>query len=210
MRFYISDLHFFHESLNVQMDRRGFASAEEMNEYMISRWNSRIRSVDDVVILGDFSVGRGPGTGEVLRRLKGTKYLISGNHDRFLEEKGFDRSLFGWIEPYRELHDHKRKVILSHYPIMCYNGQYRRDDQGQPKTYMLYGHVHDTFDETLVDAFQKRTRNCLRETRGSGEMLPIPCQMINCFCMFSDYVPMTLDEWIEIDRKRRDARKEIL
>lgn len=29
--------------------------------------------------------------------------------------------------------------------------------------------------------------------------------MINCFCMFSDYQPMTLDEWIEIDRKRRKA-----
>lgn len=27
--------------------------------------------------------------------------------------------------------------------------------------------------------------------------------MINCFCMFSDYVPFTLDEWIEVDRKRR-------
>lgn len=27
--------------------------------------------------------------------------------------------------------------------------------------------------------------------------------MINCFCMFSDYVPLTLDEWIEVDRKRR-------
>ena len=27
--------------------------------------------------------------------------------------------------------------------------------------------------------------------------------MINCFCMFSNYQPMTLDEWIEVDRKRR-------
>ena len=33
---------------------------------------------------------------------------------------------------------------------------------------------------------------------------PIPCNMINCFCMFSNYQPMTLDEWIEIDGKRRD------
>ena len=31
--------------------------------------------------------------------------------------------------------------------------------------------------------------------------------MINCFCMFSDYVPLTLDEWIEVDRKRRDGMK---
>lgn len=31
--------------------------------------------------------------------------------------------------------------------------------------------------------------------------------MINCFCMFSDYVPLTLDEWIEVDRKRRAVIK---
>ena len=28
--------------------------------------------------------------------------------------------------------------------------------------------------------------------------------MINCFCMFSDYVPLTLDEWIQADKKRRE------
>ena len=31
----------------------------------------------------------------------------------------------------------------------------------------------------------------------------IPCNRINCFCMYSDYTPLTLDEWIEFDRKRR-------
>ena len=42
-------------------------------------------------------------------------------------------------------------------------------------------------------------------SRHSTEPEPIPCNMINCFCMFSDYQPMTLDEWIEIDGKRRKA-----
>lgn len=27
--------------------------------------------------------------------------------------------------------------------------------------------------------------------------------MINCFCMFSDYTPLSLDEWIEVDARRR-------
>jgi hypothetical protein len=30
----------------------------------------------------------------------------------------------------------------------------------------------------------------------------IPCQMINCFCMRSDYRPLTLDEWIALDRAK--------
>ena len=43
-----------------------------------------------------------------------------------------------------------------------------------------------------------------RQVRGSEELVTIPCRMINGFCMFSDYVPLTLDEWIEVDRKRRE------
>jgi hypothetical protein len=68
---------------------------------------------------------------------------------------------------------------------------------------MLYGHVHNTFDEYLVNEYQERLSNYKRPVFGSDEMVTIPCQMINCFCMFSDYVPLTLDEWIEVDRKRR-------
>ena len=35
MRYYISNLHFFHENMNTKMDKRGFESVEAMNEYMI-------------------------------------------------------------------------------------------------------------------------------------------------------------------------------
>ena len=75
---------------------------------------------------------------------------------------------------------------------------------------MLYGHVHDTYDEYLIDEFQRQTRASTRPVLGKSgeeEMVSIPCQMINCFCMFSDYVPLTLDEWIEVDRKRRAIMK---
>ena len=36
------------------------------------------------------------------------------------------------------------------------------------------------------------------------EKHPIPCNMINCFCMFSDYIPLTLDDWIRLDKGRRE------
>ena len=54
MRFYIADLHFFHTNMNYEMDMRGFENAEQMNEYMIARWNGRVRKNDEVMILGDF------------------------------------------------------------------------------------------------------------------------------------------------------------
>ena len=56
---------------------------------------------------------------------------------------------------YAELNDNRRKVVLSHYPIACYNGQYRRDENGNPKTYMLHGHIHKTQDQQLLDAYQE-------------------------------------------------------
>lgn len=207
MRYYISDLHFFHGSMNDRMDCRGFENVESMNEYMIQQWNSRVRHGDEVVVLGDFSVARGKETNEILRRLKGKKYLIAGNHDKFLKDKDFDSSLFKWIRPYAELNDNKRLVVLSHYPIMCYNGQYRLAEDGKPKAYMLYGHLHDTWDEECVRDYVNKIHNHLNLLGGrdNKKLVSMPCEMINCFCMYSDYVPLTLDEWIEIRKAQLTA-----
>lgn len=202
MRYYIADCHFYHEQLNTMMDKRGFHSVEEMNDYMIKQWNLKVKKNDEVVILGDLSLGTPEQTNELLKRLNGRLYLILGNHDRFLKNKAYDTSRFVWIKPYEELHDRKRKVILCHYPVMCYNGQYKRDENGDPVTYMLYGHVHDTTDQRLLDQFQEITRNT-QAVGFDGVPRNINCNMINCFCKYSDYVPLSLDEWIECDRKRR-------
>ena len=58
MRYYISDLHFYHENLNYQMDHRGFSNAAEMNAHMIHQWNSRIRDKDEVVVRDSASAER--------------------------------------------------------------------------------------------------------------------------------------------------------
>ena len=191
MRYYISDCHFGHENMNTRMDTRGFASAQEMDEYMIKQWNKKVRKNDEVVILGDLSWGDGNYTNTILKRLNGRKFLIKGNHDRrYLEDKNFDKTLYERIESYAEINDNNKKIICCHYPVFCYNGQYRKLPSGEPKSYMLYGHVHDTQDQRLVECFQQITKNT--QVRDEN----IPCNMINCFCMYSDYTPLTLDEWI--------------
>lgn len=190
MRYYISDLHFYHDALNRVMDCRGFRDEQDMNEYMITQWNRKVRKNDEVVVLGDLSMEKWEKTKQVVDRLKGKIYLIQGNHDRFVKDKDFDDSRFVWVRSYAEMHDNGRKVILSHYPVMCYNGQNRLSKHGNPKTYMLHGHVHDTLDQRLLEQFQEMTRNTMR-----GDA-PIPCNLLNCFCMYSDYQPLGLDEWI--------------
>lgn len=203
-KLYIADLHFYHNNLNHQMDRRGFSGYEEMNAHMIRQWNGHVTKKDEVYILGDFAISRGKPANEILRQLNGKKYLIEGNHDTFLADRNFDRSLFEWIRPYAEIRDHKRQVILSHYPVFCYKGQYRMTPEGHPLTFMLYGHVHNTHDEQLVNQFIRITRSTKVRSKNQAQEHPIPCCMINCFCMFSDYIPLTLDDWILLDSKRRE------
>lgn len=207
MRYYIADCHFWHQALNEHMDCRGFPSVEAMNEHMIERWNSRVRPGDEVVILGDLSWENAEKTRQITDRLNGRLFLVRGNHDRFLKDAAFDPSRFEWIRDYAELNDERRKVILSHYPIACYNGQYRRDAQGDARTYMLHGHIHNTKDQELLDRYQDMVCSETAADPG-GISRPIPCHLINCFCQFSGYVPLTLDEWIETDRKRREKLKE--
>lgn len=204
MRYYIADLHFFHAAMNDRMDHRGFGSMEEMNEYMIMKWNKKVKRNDEVFIIGDLSWGTAEETNALLKRLNGKLYLIQGNHDIFLSKRKMDLTLFQWVKSYEEVSDNKRKVVLCHYPIICYNGQYRLDKDGNPKTYMLYGHVHDTMDQKLIEQFQEIMRSTV-VINAQEQQQHIPCNLINCFCVYSDYEPLSLDEWIALDEKRRGA-----
>lgn len=205
MNFYIADCHFGHDKAR-ELDGRPFSTVEEMDEVMIERWNSVVtRKKDEVVILGDFCFGKGERANELLHRLNGKKYLVTGNHDRlFLRDKKFDPSLFEWIKPYAERKDNGRKLVLCHYPIICYNGQYHGDS-----TYMLYGHVHNTKDYQNVLRFREESTQITYHAKGKagsiGEERSLACNMINCFAGFSDYRPLTLDEWIRLDLEQRET-----
>ncbi|MBO4457568.1 MAG: metallophosphoesterase family protein [Butyrivibrio sp.] len=198
MIYYIADCHFFHNALNDKMDKRGFKSCEEMNEYMIERWNNKVTNADTVVILGDLSLGSVEETNDLIHRLKGKLCLITGNHDKYVKSSNFDRDRFEWIDNYRQITDSQKKVICSHYPIPFYDGQYRKKHNGEPKTYMLYGHVHETRDEVLMKKIIELIQSTTYHPIGSEDECKIPCNMINCFCMRSDYEPLTLSEWIKL------------
>ena len=47
-------------------------------------------------------------------------------------------------------------------------------------------------------------------TDPSFEILLIAYQMINCFCMYSDYTLLTLEEWVECDKKRKGCGENVL
>lgn len=138
MKYYTSDLHLFHNNI-IKYEDRPFNNVEEMNDYIIYKWNSKVKPTDEVYILGDFAFCSGKQANELLSKLNGKKYLIKGNHDSFLKDKDFDKSNFEWIRDYTTIKDNKRKVVLFHYPIAVWDCQHH-------DSIHLYGHVHSNKD----------------------------------------------------------------
>ena len=54
MKYYISDLHLFHENA-IEFDHRPFTSLQEMHNAILKNWNERVTNGDMVYILGDVS-----------------------------------------------------------------------------------------------------------------------------------------------------------
>ena len=111
----VSDTHFGHEKTCTVFKRadgtplRPFASAEEMDEVMVSRWNERVKPEDKVYHLGDVVINRK--SLRILERLNGDKVLIKGNHDIF--------KLPDYLEYFREIRAYHvmNGLILSHVPV---------------------------------------------------------------------------------------------
>lgn len=193
MIYYIADLHLCHSNINDKLDKRGFENVEEMNKFIIQQWNSKVKKDDEVIILGDLSWAKGNQTNELLRKLNGIKCLIRGNHDKnYLNDSNFDRSLFKWVKDKAELSDNGRRVVCSHYPEIFYNGQYRG-------AYMMYGHIHNTQDQKLLEHLLEIAKE-YTYTNKFGDECHIPFNLINCFCMYSNYIPLSLDEWVALQK----------
>lgn len=173
MNFYISDTHFGHKissSIN-----RPFDSIEEMDEALIERWNEVVGDDDTVYILGDFSWYKEDETLAILDRLAGHKVLVKGNYDRISPNvaKKFDQRC-----EYLEINDGNERVIMSHYPMSFWNGQFR-------DTVHLFGHVHNSHQNNY----------CLSVQRELKQLQNIPMRMYNVGCMMEmmDYTPQTLE-----------------
>lgn len=59
---------------------RGFSSADEHDNHIISNWNKIITKKDVVWILGDITMEKGDYA--ILDRLNGLKKVVLGNHDK--------------------------------------------------------------------------------------------------------------------------------
>lgn len=75
-----SDHHFGHKNI-IAYEDRPFSSIEEMDAYMIERWNKTVAPDDTVYHLGDFALSSRQHIIELIEQLNGRIVLILGNHD---------------------------------------------------------------------------------------------------------------------------------
>ena len=119
-----SDWHFNH-SKPFLYKTRGFDSVEEMNETIITKYNSLVKPKDEVYILGDLCLGGAnklEENRELLSRLNGYFHIIRGNHDT------------------DNLKYNKQHFYLSHYPSLT--GTYDKEKPLKQKLLNICGHSH--------------------------------------------------------------------
>lgn len=129
-----ADTHFGHANLmGPRMSRpRPFASIEAHDEYLIARWNDRIRPDDEVWHLGDFAYGCSAAhCRAVFARLAGRKRLVWGNHDASQVRD------LPWESQHErvEISAGGRTFVLSHYAQRTWN-------KAHYGALHLYGHSH--------------------------------------------------------------------
>jgi len=185
LNYYIADLHIGHSNI-INFDERPFKNTKEMEETLVNNWNNKVTKDDVVYILGDFCWSTEPDWIRILDKLNGEKVLIRGNHD--LKHPSAElKKRFRQICDYKEITDHRRRIIMSHYPIMFYRASYGKD------VWHFCGHTHNHTNEEY-----KRQKYVWDLVTNRKEDFDNRAHIVNVGCMmdYMDYTPRTADELI--------------
>lgn len=137
--FFTSDLHLSHANV-IRYSNRPFSSVDEMNETIIENWNSVVKQNDVVYILGDVSFEKDQAVRDsMLKRLKGEKHLITGNHDKGLLKTGWQKHFVSMAD-LRTVNipdgsPRGQKIVLCHYAMRTW-------EQSHYGVIQLHGHSH--------------------------------------------------------------------
>jgi len=127
--FFIADPHFGHHGI-ISYENRPFETVREMDEALIANWNRVVGKQDKVYLLGDISFYQDEVTAKLIKRLKGIKYLVLGNHDnpnvKRYYEMGFHR-----------VYDYP--IILDGFWMLSHEPLYTNTNMPYAN---IFGHVH--------------------------------------------------------------------
>lgn len=132
MIYFTSDQHFGHNNI-IKYCNRPFSNTKEMNEGIITNFNSKVKTGDTTYHLGDFSFCGKIETERIFRQLNGNHILIIGNHD-YSRIKNYV-GLFSDMKHIHEFKHNNHYSVLCHFPMLTWH----RRNRG---SFMLHGHEH--------------------------------------------------------------------
>lgn len=125
MIYFCSDWHFNHNKEFIYK-ARGYNSIEQMNEAIITNYNSLVQPNDICYVLGDLCLGGADllqKNKALIERLNGNIIVLLGNHDTNNRMEMY-RTCSNIIEicGYATMLKYKKfNFFLSHYPTVCEN-----------------------------------------------------------------------------------------
>ena len=141
-----SDTHFSHKP-EFLWGPRGFSSAKEMNEIIVEKWNSIVKSDDIIYHLGDMALTDTVDAITYIKKLNGFIWWIRGNHDSRSKVEEITKeckniSLISnpeasWATMFK--YNNKITCYLSHYPTLTANYDEKHFNQ---HVIALHGHTH--------------------------------------------------------------------
>lgn len=136
-----SDTHYNHANILSFFDYQGnrtreFDNVDQMNEFLIDKWNSVVKPGDIVYHLGDVMFGDKDKFKKDWPKFNGSKRLLVGNHDdiQFLSNGGFFKKTLYW----RMFTEHN--LIFHHVPLHPMS-LFRGKDLEAP-LFNVHGHTH--------------------------------------------------------------------
>lgn len=135
----IGDLHFSHPNIIHYCARPfSFSDVNEMNNVLIENWNNVVDDMNVVYFLGDFDTR--DSVGYWIKRIKGKKIFIEGNHDVIKNKDGtiIRHKIHGAFHD-KTLNYHGYEFYLVHDPHEI-PVEWRRNN---PTGWVIHGHKHD-------------------------------------------------------------------
>ena len=148
MFFFIADTHFGHGAI-IDLCHRPFRRSEEMDRFIVNRWNEKVSRNDTVYVVGDlFYKHKDPE--KILKQLKGKKRLLVGNHDGGWLNRMNASRYFLSVDHFIETSDGKHTLVLCHYPLMSWKHEL--------KSYMIHGHIHNNTNSLYWSVIRNNPR----------------------------------------------------
>ena len=196
---FTSDLHLGHANIistcgrNHESCGKDSDTVEEMNDFLIRKWNEKVKEDDEVYILGDLSYRSNVSVKTYLKQLKGRKHLIVGNHDYKWQKNIANMADYFESASNMEVIKLDEKLItLCHYPLLEWNGSRRAKNQQTSDSWLIHGHIHNARDNVY---------EYIRDN--------LPCAL-NCGVDINGFEPVTFEELLSNNNRWYERDKELI